>query len=227
MGWNVISERGQKPDLPSISPSASRCTFSLTASTDDKPSRIALKNIDGNSARLLEEWRRDPKIPSEIEHTLQNQFRGFQVVSADGNGKIHLEGIALYATKRYGIYLRALETAPWNRIDRKIQGIASVLVARIALESGRQGYDGSVFTIPTNPMAENFNRRCGFISFRQYAVKAGLPRESYPLGYIHFVALDREGAGNLIARQLARRGNLKIDLFPKPLRVRPAGDPVC
>ena len=112
MGWNVLSERGQKPDLPTISSAASRCTFSLTASADDKPSRIALKNIDGNTARLLEEWRGDPKIPGEIEHILQDQFRGFQVVSADSNGKIHLEGIALYAAKSYGIYLRALETAP-------------------------------------------------------------------------------------------------------------------
>ena len=216
MGWNVLSERGQKPDLTSKSPAASRCTFSLTASADDKPSRIALKNIDGNTARLLEEWRRDPKIPGEIEHILQNKFRGFQVVSADGNGKIHLEGIAFYAAKSYGIYLRALEIAPWNRIGRKIQGIASVLVARIALESERKGYDGIVFTIPTNPAAENFNRQCGFISFRQYANKTGLSREAYPLGYTHSMVLDREGAGNLIARQLARPGNLTVNIKIHP-----------
>jgi hypothetical protein len=160
----------------------------------------------------MKEWRQDPKTPCAMERVMNDRYRGYQITSVDDNGRIHLEGIALYAAKSYGIYLRALETAPWNRIGRKIQGIASVLVTRIALESERKGYDGIVFTIPTNPAAEKFNRNCGFVPFQLYARKTGLLRDHYPLGYTHFMVLERTKARTLITRQFAHRGNLTVDI---------------
>ena len=212
MGLNALSGSGKKLSPRFIQNPEGRCTFYLSSSTIGKPQHVTLQNTDENSAGLLEEWRREPKTPAAMERIMNDSYRGLQISLVDCEGKTHLEGIALYAVKHYGMYLRALETAPWNRIEKRIQGIAPVLVARLALESERNGYGGIVFTIPTNPAAEKFNRNCGFVPFQLYARKTGLSRDHYPLGYTHFMVLDRTKARTLITRQLAHRGNLAVDI---------------
>jgi len=189
-----------------------RFSFSLTAPNIESSIHFALHSTNENTRTLLKAWRRDPKTPLAMEHIIRNGYEGLQISSVDGKGTVQIEGIAQYAVKSYGIYLRALETAPWNRIDRRIRGIAGVLVAGLALESEQKGYGGRVFTIPTNPAAEKFNRRCGFLSFRQFAKKTGLARSNYPPGYPCCMVLDGRGAQALVARQLACRGNLTVDI---------------
>jgi len=187
------------------------CTFSVGLIHTAKFRRIVLERTNQYSRSLLKEWRRGLKIPGEAEHAINDRYQGFQVLSVDCAGKTQLEGMVLYAEKPYGIYLRALETAPWNRDGLRFRGIATVLVARLAMESEMRGHAGVVCAIPTSSVSELFNRICGFIYFPEYAKNTGLLRENYPLGYEEFMVLDTEASKRLIAGQLSRRGAVAVD----------------
>jgi len=184
--------------------------FSVVSSFTDNPEALILEETDGTSLELVDEWREDPGLRQDPEQALDSGYRGFQIVSADRCGRRHLEGIALYAERELGIYLRALETAPWNRKDGRFRGIATVLVARIALESMKLGFDGTVYAIPTSLSTERFNVLCGFMHFREYARQRDLSCNEYPLGYECAMVLDSSRAKILYSSQMARRGNVAV-----------------
>lgn len=186
-------------------------SFSVDSRCPEIPQSLVLEPTNQATNTLIESWRSGSTTRGDTELAMNCGYRGFQITSRNCAGRPYLEGIALYARKRYGMYLRALETAPWNRINRKFSGIASVLVARLAQESDRNGCGGIIFAIPSNFAAEKFNMKIGFVYFRQYASKHNLARDDFPLGYEYSMVLDSSDAKKLVADQLERKGDLNLE----------------
>ncbi|MEJ2109691.1 MAG: hypothetical protein P8Z37_07225, partial [Acidobacteriota bacterium] len=184
---------------PEPLPPAKDTVFSVDSRCADNPRKLTLEPTNQATETLIEAWRSGMTARGDAEIALRCGYHGIQVTSLDCCNRLQLEGIALYAVKRHGMYLRALETAPWNRINRKFSGIATVLVARLAQESIRNGFGGIIFAIPTGLTTEEFNRKLGFVYFRQYALKYSIAREAFPLGYEYSMVLDSSSARKLIA----------------------------
>ena len=162
--------------------------------TNGTIARLVFSKLDGFEYRyLMREWKSwFEELPPDIKGLPQYRILFSQIwegnldlqtyecinlVSLDDSGRAHLEGFIIFKKTPEGIFIRNIETAPWNRPppakeklkdtsgkqpvfpSRKLKGAGAALLRRIIDESSANGTEGRFFTTPVSVQGSNFLNR--------------------------------------------------------------------